>query len=153
MIWDSLAICETVNERWLSGRAWPADTRPRAAARSAAAEMHSGFSALRSQLSMNCKRLPGVAGWDAAAARDIARIDALWTDLRSRFSGAGDFLCGEFGIVDAMFAPVCIRFRGYGPTLSDQALDYMRRVLDLPAMREWQQAAEAEPARAGDDHA
>ena len=153
VIWDSLAICETVNERWLSGRAWPADPKPRAAARSAAAEMHSGFSALRSQLSMDCKRRPGVPGWDAAAARDIARIEALWSDLRSRFGGAGEFLCGEFGIVDAMFAPVCVRFRGYGPALGATALDYMRLVLDLPAMREWQAAAEAEPARAGTDHA
>lgn len=153
VIWDSLAICETVNERWLSGRAWPADAAPRAAARSAAAEMHSGFSALRSQLSMDCRRQPGVAGWDAAATGDIARIEALWADLGSRFGGAGDFLCGEFGIVDAMFAPVCIRFRGYGPKLGGQARDYLQRVLDLPAMREWQAAAEAEPLRAGADHA
>ena len=153
VIWDSLAICETVNERWLSGRAWPADPRPRAAARSAAAEMHSGFSALRSQLPMDCKRRPGVSGWDAAAARDIERIEALWNDLRSRVGGAGEFLCGEFGIVDAMFAPVCVRFRGYGPALGAPALDYMRRVLELPAMREWQVAAEAEPARVGADHA
>jgi len=153
VIWDSLAICETVNERWLSGRAWPADALPRAAARSAAAEMHSGFAALRSQLSMDCKRQPGKPGWDAAAAKDIARIEALWTGLRTRFGGAGGFLCGEFGIVDAMFAPVCVRFRGYGPTLGGLARDYMCQVLDLPAMREWQVAAEAEPARAGANHA
>ncbi len=151
VIWDSLAICETVNERWLAGRAWPADPKARAAARSAAAEMHSGFSALRSQLSMNCRRQPSGAHWDAAAARDIARVEALWMDLRSRFGGGGEFLCGQFGIVDAMFAPVCIRFRGYGPALGAQSLDYMRRILALPAMREWQAAAEAEPARA--DHA
>ena len=151
VIWDSLAICETVNERWLSGRAWPADSRARAAARSAAAEMHSGFPALRSQLSMNCRRQPGESHWDAVAARDIARIEALWTDLRGRFGGGGDFLCGEFGIVDAMFAPVCIRFRGYGVVLGEQASEYMGRMLALPAMREWQAAAEAEPARA--DHA
>jgi len=148
VIWDSLAICETVNERWLSGRAWPTDPRARAAARAAAAEMHSGFSALRSQLPMNCRRQPAESHWDAAAARDMARIEALWTDLRCRFGGGGDFLCGEFGIVDAMFAPVCIRFRGYGVALGGQALQYLDQILALPAMREWQAAAEAEPARA-----
>jgi len=153
VIWDSLAICETVNERWLSGRAWPVDARARAAARSAAAEMHSGFSALRSQLSMDCRRQPTAPRWDSAAARDIARIEALWADLRSRFGDAGEFLCGEFGIVDAMFAPVCIRFRGYGVALGDPAMKYMRHMLALPAMREWQAAAEAEPARAAADHA
>ncbi|MBP8081249.1 MAG: glutathione S-transferase family protein [Arenimonas sp.] len=151
VIWDSLAICETVNERWLSGRAWPRDARARAAARAAAAEMHSGFSALRSQLSMDCRRQPGAPHWDVAAARDIARIEGLWIDLRSRFGADGDFLCGEFGIVDAMFAPVCIRFRGYGIALGGQSLEYARQILALPAMREWQAAAEAEPARA--DHA
>lgn len=147
VIWDSLAICETANERWLSGRGWPTEARARAAARSAAAEMHAGFSALRSQLSMDCRRKPATPHWDAKAAADIARIEALWIDLRARFGGGGNFLCGEFGIVDAMFAPVCIRFRGYGPPLGDAASDYVLQVLALPGMREWQAAAEAEPAR------
>lgn len=151
VIWDSLAICETANERWLSDRGWPADHRARAAARCAAAEMHSGFAALRSQLPMDCRRQPAGSHWDVVAAGDIARVEALWTDLRGRFGGGGDFLCGEFGIVDAMFAPVCIRFRSYGVVLGEQASKYMGRMLALPAMREWQAAAEAEPARA--DHA
>jgi glutathione S-transferase len=115
--------------------------------------MHSGFAALRTQLPMNCRRQPAAPHWDANAERDIARIEALWLDLRSRFGGDAGFLCGEFGIVDAMFAPVCVRFRGYGPRLGVQALEYMQNILDLPAMREWQVAAEAEPARVEADEA
>ena len=153
VIWDSLAICETANERWLSGRAWPSEHTARAAARSAAAEMHSGFAALRSQLPMNCRRQPRAPHWDANADKDIARIQQLWQDLRSRFGGDSGFLCGEFGIVDAMFAPVCVRFRGYGPSLGEHAQAYMQAMFALPAMREWQVAAEAEPARVGADEA
>lgn len=153
VIWDSLAICETVNERWLGGRGWPGDPRARAAARSASAEMHSGFAALRSQLPMNCKRQPRAPHWDDKADRDIARIQELWQYLRSRHGGDGAFLCGDFGIVDAMFAPVCVRFRDYGPTLGDAALAYMQSMFALPAMREWQAGADAEPARVEADEA
>ena len=153
VVWDSLAICETVNERWLDGRGWPDDPRARAAARSAACEMHSGFGALRSQLPMNCRRQPRTPHWDAAAARDAARIEAIWEDLRGRFGAGGDFLCGPFGIVDAMFAPVCVRLRGYGVPVSPSSRAYMQAVFDLPAMREWQAAAEAEPARVEADEA
>ena len=153
VVWDSLAICETVNERWLDGRGWPDDPRARAAARSAACEMHSGFGALRSQLPMNCRRQPRTPHWDAAAARDAARIEAIWEDLRTRFGAGGDFLCGPFGIVDAMFAPVCVRLRGYGVPVSSSSRAYMQSVFDLPAMREWQAAAEAEPARVEADEA
>jgi glutathione S-transferase len=153
VVWDSLAICETVNERWLGGRGWPDDPRARAAARSAACEMHSGFGALRSQLPMNCKRQPRTPHWDDAAARDAARIEAIWSDLRGRFGAGGDFLCGDFGIVDAMFAPICVRFRGYGMPVSADSRAYMEQVFALPAMREWQAAAEAEPARVEADEA
>jgi glutathione S-transferase len=153
IIWDSLAICETVNERWLGGRAWPSEARTRAAARSAAAEMHSGFAALRSQLPMNCRRQPKAPHWDAKVDIDIARIQRIWQDLRSRHGAGGEFLCGEFGIVDAMFAPVCVRFRGYGPELGEPALAYMQSIFALPAMREWQAAAEAEPLRVDADEA
>ena len=153
VVWDSLAICETVNERWLDGRGWPDDPRARAAARSAACEMHSGFGALRSQLPMNCRRQPRTPHWDAAAARDAARIEAIWDDLRGRFGAGADFLCGPFGIVDAMFAPVCVRLRGYGVPVSSSSRAYMQSVFDLPAMREWQAAAEAEPARVEADEA
>ncbi len=147
VIWDSLAICETINERWLDGRGWPSNPQARAAARSASAEMHSGFTGLRTQLPMNCIRQPNGKHWDKDADKDIARVQQLWRDLRSQFGAAGPFLCGEFSIVDAMYAPVCIRFRGYGAEVDDNAKAYMQTIFALPAMREWQAAAEAEPAR------
>ena len=144
LIWDSLAICEYINERWLDGRGWPADIAERAIARAAAAEMHSGFGALRTQLPMNCRRVPDRYRGDAAADADIARVQQLWQQLRDNHGGMGDFLCGEFGIVDAMFAPVVFRFRGYGVALDDNATRYCDTMLALPAMREWLSAAEVE---------
>ncbi|HTD29132.1 MAG TPA: glutathione S-transferase, partial [Xanthomonadaceae bacterium] len=81
-VWDSLAICEYVNERWLDGRGWPADASVRAQARSTAAEMHSGFAALRKQLPMNCRRTPNSYRWNADAQADIDRIQALWLQMR-----------------------------------------------------------------------
>ena len=152
-VWDSLAICEYANERWLGGRGWPADAAARAIARCAAAEMHSGFGALRAQLPMNVRRQPNDYRWDAAADADIARVQALWRELRQRFGADGDFLCGRFGIVDAMFAPVCVRFRGYGVHTDDTASAYLDAVFALPAMLEWQASARAETERVGADEA
>lgn len=146
VIWDSLAICEVANERWLDGAGWPAEPRARAAARSAAAEMHAGFPALRRQLPFECRRAPAAPHWDGEAAADVARIQALWADLRARFGDGRGFLCGGFGIVDAMFAPVCVRFRGYGVPVDANARAYMDTIFALPAFREWQAAADAEPA-------
>ena len=146
-VWDSLAICEYANERWLDGRGWPMDLRRRALARAAAAEMHSGFVALRSQLPMNSRRTPDAYHWDAAAQRDIDRIRALWRDLRRAEGGEGDFLFGDFGIVDAMFAPVAVRFDGYGVSLEGEAGAYQQALLALPAMHEWRQAGARETER------
>jgi|SRR5688572_10458957 len=147
LVWDSLAICEYINERWLDGRGWPEDIAARAHARAAAAEMHSGFGALRTQLPMNCRRAPDRYRGNAGAEADIARVQQLWLQLRDAYGKRGDFLCGDFGIVDAMFAPVVFRFRGYGVTLDDNALRYCETMLALPAMREWLSAAELEPER------
>lgn len=146
-IWDSLAICEVVNERYLDGRAWPKDFQTRAAARCAAAEMHSGFAALRSQLPMNCHRERDDYRWNDAADRDIERIQNLWLDLKTRFGANGDFLCGEFGIVDAMFAPVCVRFQVYGVGMDENARRYVDTVYRIPAMQAWLAEAKQEPAK------
>jgi glutathione S-transferase len=150
VVWDSLAICEYVNEAHLDGRGWPADPGLRALARSAAAEMHSGFAALRAQLPMNCRRQPSGRCWDAAAEVDIRRVQALWADLR-RAAGDGPFLLGGFGIVDAMFAPVAIRFRGYGVPLEPVAAAWCDTLYALPALREWIEASVREPWRVGAD--
>ena len=149
---DSLAICEYANERWLEGRGWPADLRDRAVARAAAAEMHSGFAALRGQLPMNARRVPDGYRWNAQAQADIERVQVLWRGLRARAAGrgapaSGPFLCGGFGIVDAMFAPVVLRFRGYGVAMDDVAQAYCGAVLALPAMQAWLAEAVAEPER------
>ncbi|MCW4454117.1 glutathione S-transferase [Flavobacterium sp. MXW15] len=146
-LWDSLAICEYANERWLEGRGWPADLRQRALARAAAAEMHSGFVALRTQLPMSSRRQPDGYRWDAAAQRDIDRVLALWRELRREHGAGGDFLFGGFGIVDAMFAPVAIRFEGYGVSVDEVPAAYMQALSALPALREWRQAAAQESER------
>lgn len=146
-IWDSLAICEVVNERYLKGKAWPKDPRSSAAARSAVAEMHSGFAALRSQLPLDCHREKDGYRWNEAADRDIERIQELWRDLRSHFGGDGDFLCGDFGIVDAMFAPVCVRFEAYGVTMDENARRYVDSIYQLPAMQAWLTEAKLEPRK------
>ncbi len=146
-IWDSLAICEVVNERYLDGKAWPNDLQARAAARSATAEMHSGFSALRSQLPMNCHRQANESRWNEHTTQDIKRIQAIWLDLRTRFGSDGDFLCGKFGIVDAMFAPVCIRFESYSIALDENARNYVNAIYQLPAMQRWLSEAMLEPPK------
>ena len=143
---DSLAICEYANERWLDGRGWPADLRTRAKARAAAAEMHSGFRALRMQLPMNCRRKPDNYLWDASAQADMDRIQQLWRELRGEHADQGDFLCGRFGIVDAMFAPVCVRMRAYGVEADATAAAFMATIFALPAFRDWERAALAETA-------
>jgi glutathione S-transferase len=150
VVWDSLAICEYANERWLEGAGGPADAGRRALARSAAAEMHSGFAAMRAQLPMSVRRRPNAYRWDDAAQKDVDRVQALWRLLRSRAAdGPGadqPFLLGAFGIVDAMFAPVCVRFRAYGPAVDATAAAYMAAIFALPAFREWEAAALAETA-------
>ncbi len=136
-IWDSLAICETVNERYLDGRGWPSDSHARAAARSVSAEMHSGFTAMRRELPMNCvKRVRGFVPGDQAR-RDIDRIKQLWRDTRSQYGGSGSFLFGDFSIADAMFAPVVLRFVSYDVALEGIERDYVQTLLKLPALRDW----------------
>ena len=146
-VWDSLAICEYANERWLDGQGWPRERAARAVARAAAAEMHSGFTALRTQLPMNSRRTPDAYRWDAAAQRDIDRIQALWRELREAHGGDGDFLFGGFGIVDAMYAPVAIRFLGYGVPMDAAASAYVGALQRLPALRQWREEAAREEER------
>jgi len=143
-VWDSLAICEYLAERFPGARLWPEDRAARATARAASAEMHAGFAALRRHMPMDCRaRHPG-AGHAPGVEADIARITALWTDLRTRFGAGGDMLFGHFTVADAMFAPVVSRFATYAVELDRGARDYVDAVLALPIMREWCAAAEAE---------
>lgn len=144
VVWDSLAIAEYLAERHAG--VWPSDPQARAWARCAAAEMHSGFTALRSTCTMNCGVRVRVDAPSDALRRDMARIEELWSEGLARFGGP--FLAGrEFTAVDAFFAPVAFRVQGYGLQLGATSMAYARRLLDLPAMREWYEAALVEPWR------
>lgn len=145
VIWDSLAICEWAAEQ--SPSLWPVDPLVRAVARSAAAEMHAGFAALRSHYGMNLRRVgqPTITPPGEGVLADIARIDELWSDLRMRHGGEGGYLFGARCIADAMFAPVATRFRSYGVALSPSAQAYAETVLADPAFRAWDEAAQREP--------
>jgi glutathione S-transferase len=143
-IWDSLAIVEYLAER--HGEVWPPEAKIRAWARSAAAEMHSGFSELRSRCSMNCGIRVRLKEYPAALARDVGRIGTLWNDGLQRFGGP--FLCGtRFTAVDAFFAPVAFRIQTYGLAMDAQASAYATRLLAVPAMREWYRDALEERSR------
>jgi glutathione S-transferase len=136
VVWDSLAILEYLAEKHPA--LWPAEARQRARARSVAAEMHSGFAALRGAMPMNVRnRFPG-KGRSAEVDADVRRIEEIWKDAK------GPFLFGPFCAADAMFAPVVLRFRTYEPPLSGKSQAYVQAMLALPAMREWIAAAERE---------
>lgn len=144
-LWDSLAIAEYANERWLGGRGWPADLAVRAHARAISAEMHSGFTALRRELPMNCAKRVSAPALSADAAADVARVLSIWHEARTRFAAHGAFLYGAFSIADAMYAPVVLRFRSYGIELDPVARAWSETMLALPALQEWLADAAAEP--------
>jgi glutathione S-transferase len=144
-VWESLAILEYLAERFPQARLWPAQERARAHARAVAAEMHSGFLPLRRYLPMNLRRPVKPRVLDAAAAADVARIDAIWGQCRTQFGAGGAFLYGAFGAADAMYAPVVWRFHTYAVDVSDVARAYMSAVMALPASLEWREAARHEP--------
>jgi glutathione S-transferase len=141
-IWDSLAIAETLAERHPALAMWPAEPAARARARSVSAEMHAGFVALRAEMPLDIRAtLPGREASPAALA-DVARIDALWRDCLA--ASGGPFLFGAFGIADAMYAPVVMRFVTYAPPLSEVAAAYVARMLAVPAVAAWADEARHE---------
>jgi glutathione S-transferase len=141
-VWDSLAICEYLAEK--APGLWPSDPAARALARSAAAEMHSGFASLRGECPMDLTAEPHVAELSAATHKDLRRLAELWGGLLDRFGGP--FLAGEWSIADAFFTPVATRLRTYGVKLSDFGDDgqggaYVQRLLETPEFRAWEAAA------------
>jgi glutathione S-transferase len=144
-IWESLAIGEHLAERNLAAF-YPADPVARAHARAIASEMHAGFVELRKAMWMNVRRtFPGKRRTPGALA-DIARIERIWADTRQRFGNSGPFLFGaQFGLADAMYAPVVARFHTWAPDLSAVSQSYADAVWQHRWMREWVAAAEAEP--------
>ena len=143
-VWDSLAIVEYLAERHEG--VWPKGAVARAWARSVSAEMHSGFSALRSECSMTCGQRISLHARSAALEADIARIGSLWTDGLDRFGGP--WLAGDgFTAVDAFYAPVAFRAQTYGLDFGGRSGEWVSRMLDRPDMQAWYDAAIAETAR------
>jgi len=144
-VWDSLAICEYLAEK---APLWPTDPAARAIARSVSAEMHSGFMELRRQMTMNIRKDYAGHGRTPAVDADIVRIEAIWNDCRTRFGAKattpGPFLFGAFSAADAMYAPICFRFRTYGVKPAGAAGEYLATMLAHPWMLEWDAAAHAE---------
>jgi glutathione S-transferase len=142
-IWDSLAIMEYISEKYMEYRGWPNDLSTRAIGRSAAAEMHSGFPAIRNELPMNCKtdlKLP----LTSAGHSEVDRVEALWTELREEFSSYGPWLLGEFSILDAMFAPMVIRFSSYQVDMNEHCERYMDHLLSDPYIEQWRREGKEE---------
>jgi glutathione S-transferase len=139
-VWDTLAIAETLADLHPALALWPRDARQRARARSLAAEMHAGFSALRSHCPMNIEAaMPEVGARvlasEPAVRRDLERIDAMWCDALA--ASGGPFLFGEFGAVDAYYAPVAMRLRSYALPVSERAQAYAQRLAASPGVAAW----------------
>ncbi len=137
IVWDSLAICETLAERHPEAKLWPADPLVRAEARSYAAEMHSGFPDVRDQLSMDFVRRLPLPELHAETKAQIERIIDAWASALARFAHEGGFLFGGFSIADCMYAPVVSRFVTYGVDVPAPVKTYMERMMALPAMIDW----------------
>jgi len=136
VLWESLAICETLAEWFPAARLWPVDATARAYCRSVAAEMHGGFAALRQEMPMNLQ-LRTTKEPSAAVQADVARITQVWRACRERYAKDGALLFGGFTLADCMYAPVVTRFRSYGVPLDGVCQAYCEAVLALPAMQAW----------------
>lgn len=144
VVWDSLAIVDYLNDKTGGTRFWPEDMTARAMARSMAAEMHSSFTALRRKHSMNIRQVYPAQTPDADVVQDLSRIMELWAQARARFGGDGEFLFGDFGAVDIMFAPVVTRIVTYSLPVPRFAQPYMLAVLQHPFLQDWIAAAQEE---------
>lgn len=147
VVWDTLAICEYLAESYPEKHLWPQDMAARARARSICAEMHSGFTALRSHCPMNIEaQLPDIGAliWrDQSAVRaDVQRLVAMWSGLLAQYGGP--MLFGEFSIADAFYAPVCMRLATYGLPVPAHITAYVHRVRALPGVKAWIDDALAE---------
>ena len=146
-VWDTLAIAEYLAERFPDKKLWPTDRAARARARAVCAEMHSGFTALRSHCPMNIEAsLPEVGAliWrDQAAVRaDVQRLETMWGELLDSYGGP--LLLGEFSIADTYFAPICMRLTSYVLPVSPRIAAYVQQVQELPSVQDWVTDARAE---------
>ena len=136
-VWDTLAIAEALHEWYPDKGVWPRDASARAFARSASAEMHSGFRDLRSSMPVNIRASHPGKGMKPEVQANIDRIEDLWSEARKRFGAGGPFLFGAFSAADAMYAPVVTRFKTYGVKVSGEAQRYCDAVLAAPGVRAW----------------
>lgn len=153
-VWDSIAICEYLAERFPEKGLWPTAPKARARARSLCAEMHAGFLAMRTEMPMNCRARRTRRDRGPAVARDVARILECWRTTQDEF-GAGEdegspFLFGGFTIADAFFVPVASRFFTYDIELDPFAMRYIEALFTLPAVQQWMMEAEMEPMQLPD---
>ena len=144
VVWDSLAIIEYLADKTGPEKFWPTDNAARAMARSMAAEMHSSFQNLRKACSMNIRRTFPPQPLTPEVQSDVHRIVSLWAEARSRFGGAGDYLFGDFGAVDIMFAPVVTRFATYSIPLPRFATAYGEAIYAHRFVQDWIAAAQDE---------
>ena len=147
-IWDSLAICEYLDEK-TGGRAWPVEAAARARARSVSAEMHAGVAALRTAWTLRAAERGLDVPLSPTALADVARIDEIWSTCRAGCAGHGPWLFGRYSIADAMYAPVVLRFNTYGARLSHGAQGYFASTMQDAHLQEWIRGAEHELATAG----
>ncbi|MGD9810321.1 MAG: glutathione S-transferase [Sphingobium sp.] len=143
-VWDSMAILDYLDGITGGTRFWPQDKAARALARSMAAEMHSGYVPLRVACPMNVRRVFAEQTPSDAVLENLARIETLWNDARTRFGTDGPYLFGAFGAADIMFAPVAFRIQGYQLPVGEAASTYVRAMLEHPWMAEWTSAANVE---------
>lgn len=144
VLWDSFAICEYIADREPAAKLWPAAAADRARARAMCAEMHSGFTALRAAMPMNCRRVVDGFTADLETRIDINRIVQLMEQALQ--DSGGPWLFADYTVADAMFAPVASRFRTYRIATPHDTQTYFDHVLDDAAMRRWYAAAESESA-------
>jgi glutathione S-transferase len=144
-VWDSLAIVEYLNEKFPAAKLWPTEPAARAVARSVAAEMHSGFTALRGNMPMDIQLSAPGKGHTPEALADAARVQEIWRDCRARFGAGGPYLFGAFSAADCFYAPVVFRFLSYGVPLDPTAKAYCDAMLAHAAVAKWRAAALREP--------
>ncbi len=154
-VWDSLAIIEYAAETWPKMHVWPKTAAARAMARSAAAEIHSGFRGIRGACPMNLRRpkVPLKAGFSAAVMKDVKRLETLWAQCRKAHGKGGPFLFGKFSAADAMYTPVVMRLDSYAIPVSKETRKYMAAVMTTPAFKTWHAAAMKEPWIVPEDEA
>lgn len=144
VIWDSLAIVEYLSDKYTDYNGWPDSSAARAIARSVSAEMHSSFFALRNELPMNCRKKFNDFHLSAEVLDDINRIKDIWRYCKNNYGQKGPWLFGDFCIADAMFAPVAIRFTGYGVPLEGVEKDYVQTMINNPFLMEWVESGKKE---------